>query len=127
MPLPAGKIQLFSDGILMGSTYLPYTSRDKDIAITMGKMPDIWGQKIKVNEVKLTKSSFKDTYKIIISNYKLKPATVMIKDVVFGNNWRIANSSLNYNKKSANEIVYSLTVPANTSQEINYDVIRDAQ
>jgi hypothetical protein len=93
----------------------------------MGKMPDIWGQKIKVNEVKLTKSSFKDTYKIIISNYKLKPATVMIKDVVFGNNWRIANSSLNYNKKSANEIVYSLTVPANTSQEINYDVIRDAQ
>lgn len=125
-PLPKGNIQFYADKMLIGKTTLPFSSKGKDISLIIGKASDVFAQKNKINSLKLSQVSQKDSFRITVSNYQTNAVQVKIKDVIFGNNWKMASSSIPYTKKSANEIQFDISIPANSNQEITYEVLKDS-
>lgn len=125
-PIPAGKIQIFSNNQLLGQSVIPYSPKAKELVLSAGKAIDVMGQKVKMNDVKLSKTSNKESFRITIFNYKSVPIQVKVKDIIYGKNWKIVSNSHPYSKKSVSDIQFNITVPQHATTEIIYEVVRDS-
>ncbi len=124
MPLPAGRVRLFkadSDQslILLGEDRIGHTPRNEEIKLNVGKAFDVIGETIEVSRRRVTDKINEIDFRIEIRNQKDKAETVTVVQKLSGY-WEILNPSLDYFKKSANEINWTVDVPAEGKAVIDF-------
>lgn len=126
MPLPAGRVRVFkadSDKslILLGEDRIQHTPRNEEIKLKIGDAFDIVGETTEVSRRRISDKVIETDFRIEVRNQKDKPVTVVVTRGL-GGFWEITTSSLDYVKKSATEVRWTLDIPAEDKGVIDFTV-----
>lgn len=126
MPLPAGRIRMFKaddDGtmVLLGEDRIKHTPRDEELNIAVGTAFDIVAEHNTISR-QIAADKVEDiTYEIELRNHKAEPVTVEVLKSLWGF-WEITESSLEFEKKNANQVIFYPKIPADSSLTIRLTV-----
>ncbi|MCP4566613.1 MAG: DUF4139 domain-containing protein, partial [FCB group bacterium] len=126
MPLPAGRFRIFkadSDGamILLGEDRIGHTPRNEEVKLNIGKAFDVVGETTVVSRRRISDKVDETDFRIELRNQKDEAATVIVSKYL-GGFWDIPVSSVDFVKKSANEIEWTLDIPAEDTATIDVTV-----
>jgi hypothetical protein len=126
MPLPMGTVRVMKkdkDGSLefVGEDHIEHTPRDEKITLHVGNAFDLTGERNVTNEQSLGTNSSEASVEIKLRNHKDEAVTI---DAVenLGINWEITTSSMPFEKKNANTVVFHVPVKARGEQVVTYTV-----
>ncbi|MEI8134801.1 MAG: DUF4139 domain-containing protein [bacterium] len=127
MPLPAGTIRMMKkdkDGTsqFIGEDRITHTPRDEKITIKTGNAFDLLGERT-VTESKNNEHSTRQTIVLLVKNRKKESVTIDAIENV-GGNAEIIKSSMEYEKKNANEIIFHVPVSAGSVQKVEFTVLQ---
>lgn len=126
MPLPAGRVRIFKaddDGalILLGEDRIDHTPKDEEIKLTVGNAFDITAESQLLSQKQITAKVREMEFEIKINNRKDEKVTIEIEKKLYGY-WEIFESSLTYEKKNANTVIFNLPIEANSTGNIKFNV-----
>ena len=126
MPLPGGRVRLFKaddDGslILLGEDRIGHTPKDEEVNIKVGFAFDISAEETLIDQSRPSRLIEERTYEIEIRNHKSEDIIVDVEKKLYGI-WEILESSLEYEKKDANTIIFHLPVSSDGKAKVNYRV-----
>lgn len=126
MPLPAGRVRIFKaddDGalILLGEDRIGHTPRNEEVKLTIGRAFDVVGETTQVSRRKISDKVNETDYRIELRNQKDEAVTVVIYKGL-GGFWEITNSTIDYHKKSATEVEWTLDIEPGGKSIIDYTV-----
>ena len=126
IPMPTGTIRVMKrdkDGSLefVGEDHIEHTPRDEKLTLHVGNAFDLTGSRQVTSERSFGQSSNEQTIEITLKNHKDQDVTI---DAVenLGTGWEIMKSSMSYDKKNANTVVFHVPVKARGEQTITYTV-----
>lgn len=126
VPLPAGTVRLFqpqSGGTMfIGADTIDHTAVGADVTVQAGSAFDITGTRTRTASAKISSSTYRDTYVIVIHNHKNAAVTVNVVEHPAGRTWKLTAASQTYTKVSSNTIKFVVNVPANAQAEITYTI-----
>ncbi len=139
MPLPAGDVRLFQarpDGkMFIGADTIPHTPVEEEVSITPGNAFDITGTRVRTESVKLSKSTYRDTYMITLRNHKEVAVTVNVLEHPSGNTWKIISAGISYKeggkfvtvalpyeKVDSHTVKFVAYVPADGESKVTYTI-----
>jgi hypothetical protein len=129
MALPAGRIRVFEqdkDGSkeFVGEDTIKHTPRDEDVLLKMGESFDVVGSRKQLeNSSNQAARTGHAVYEITVRNHKDAPVEVLLLEDLSGHpNWEIKSETAKYEKKSANEISFNISLPARGKQVVKYTV-----
>jgi len=128
MPLPAGRLRTYktdTDGSLqfIGEDAIEHTPRDEKIRIYVGDAFDIVGERTQTDFVKVSNRIHEESFHIEVRNHKDEAVTVKVVEKLWRwTDWRITQTSADYEKTNSTTIEYLLPVPADGSADISYTV-----
>ncbi|HEX8483430.1 MAG TPA: DUF4139 domain-containing protein [Allosphingosinicella sp.] len=116
--LPAGTVRVYmkdsrGNAQFVGENQIGHTPMGSDIAITTGQAFDVKVQPVVVKRERLSSGRWRTTMRYTITNARPQAASV---DVIQSGLWgdvRIAEESLKSTRRSADEAMWRVTVPAN--------------
>jgi hypothetical protein len=128
MPLPEGTVRVMKkdrDGSFefVGEDHIQHTPRDEEITLKVGDAFDLIGERVVTDSKSLGDHSSKETIQITLKNRKDEDVVIDALENM-GYNWEITNKSMDYEKKSANEVVFHVPVKARSEQKVEYTVLR---
>jgi hypothetical protein len=126
-PIPMGKVRVMKrdkDGSLefVGEDNVEHTPRDEKITLKVGEAFDLVGTRTATDSRNLGSNSQTETFEIVLKNRKDENVTIDVLENV-GESWDITKSSMDYEKKSASEIIFHVPVKARSEQTLTYTVI----
>lgn len=126
MPLPTGTIRVMKrdkDGSLqfVGEDHIDHTPRDEKISLHVGNAFDLTGERTQLSQENLGPNAREETDEITLRNHKDNDVTI---DAIenLGSSWEITQSSIPYEKKDANHIVFHVPVKARGEEKLTYSV-----
>jgi len=127
MPLPEGVVRVMKkdkDGSFefVGEDRIQHTPRDEKVTVKVGDAFDLLGER-SVTDSKGGDHSSRETVQIILKNRKDEDVTIDVLENM-GYNWEITKSSMDYEKKNTNEIIFHVPVKARSEQKVEYSVLR---
>lgn len=129
IPLPGGRYSVYSksqDGAfeLAGQDISSHAAKDAEVKLKIGKAFDITVEREQIDQSN-DQNRRVGTYKIRteFSNAKDKDIKVLAKEMIqTGGKWQITNSTISYDKHSATEVWFDVTIPANGQSVVEYTV-----
>jgi len=126
MPLPAGRVRVFKADtdkslILLGEDRIDHTPRNEEVKLTIGKAFDVVGETTEVSRRRISDRVYESDFRIEVRNQKDTPVKVVVSKNL-SNFWEILNTSVDYVKKSANRVEWTLDIKANDKAEIDFTV-----
>lgn len=127
MALPGGIVRVYqpdSGGQLQfaGEDRLAHTPVDEKVRLRMGQAFDIRGEQTSKNLVKLGERSWRQEAEIELRNHKETAVTIEVIVQVAAREWSVREASHDYERKSAQELVFRAAVPAHGETKITYEV-----
>jgi len=126
MPLPAGRVRIFkadTDGslILLGEDKIDHTPRNEEIKLKIGDAFDIVGETTVISRRRISDRVEETDYRVELRNQKETPAMIIVSKQLNGF-WEILNASIDYVKKSATEVQWTVTVLPGSKNVIDFTV-----
>ena len=129
MPLPKGRVRFYrrdEDGQLefTGENDIDHTPKDETIRLYTGNAFDLTGERHRI-QFQLNNSAnwVDETFQIEVRNHKSTPVDVRVTEHLYRwKNWDIKITSDPYEKDDTQTIHFNLTVPANGSKTVKYQV-----
>ena len=122
-PLPAGSIRVYethaSGEIFAGEDSIGHTAEGGEVTLNLGSAFDVTGSSRQTEYTQLSNRSFEAAQEVTLENAKDEPVTVE----VIGNmprGWQILEESQPHEVKTANQIVWTVAVPAGGEVTFNY-------
>lgn len=116
MPMPKGKVRVYkSDGKtveFIGEDLIDHTPREEKIKLQIGEAFDIVAEETQTEQRKITDRVYENSYEIKLRNRKKEDVVVEVEKNL-GTNWEILNSSIDYEKKDANTVLFKVPVKRN--------------
>ena len=127
-PLPAGIFRVYQKDQesleFVGEDRIDHTPRNEEVKITVGKAFDLVGEKTVVEREKVSQRSERQKIEIELRNNKEKEdVTIIIEEFFYRPNWKIEESNFTYQKKSAQQVEFSIPVKANGKAVLSYTVL----
>ena len=131
IPLPAGKIRASmidaADGSMefIGEDVIGHTPRDERVTIRIGESFDVVGERTRVDfKVDAERRTMSETVRIELRNRKQdEAATVTVRERLYRwAQWTIAAESQPSTKTSAQQVEWTVPVPAGETREVTYTV-----
>jgi hypothetical protein len=126
--LPAGTVRVYQkdsrgNAQFVGENSIGHTPMGSDIAITTGQAFDVKVQPVVEKREKMSNSRWRTVMRYTLTNARAQPVTV---DLIQSGLWgdvRIVDESLKSTRRSAEEVLWRVTVPANgdTSVTATFD------
>jgi hypothetical protein len=135
-PLPAGTVTLYqadSSGRveLVGEARTDHTAPGRDLRVLSGSAFDVTAERVQTDYSQeqlaparrgvAPRQRVTAAYKVTLTNAKPEAVTVDVREARFGV-WRVVESSLPAEKRSATEVRFRVTVPANGEATLTYTV-----
>lgn len=126
MPLPAGRVRLFKADtdkalILLGEDRIDHTPRNEEVKLSTGNAFDVIGETTVVSQRHISDRVSEIDYRIEVRNQKEALATVVVSKNL-GDFWEILSSSVDFVKKNAFQVEWTVTVPAEGKGVIDFTV-----
>lgn len=125
-PMPKGKVRLYkSDGSsieFIGEDMVDHTPRDEKVSLRIGDAFDIVAEEVQTNARRISDKVNESTYKITLKNRKQKEDVVVEVERFVGLNWEITQSSREYEKKNAQNIVFKVPVAKGKDATLEFTV-----
>ena len=126
MPLPAGKVRVFTrdtDGAVefIGEDRIDHTPKDDDVRLTLGSSFDITAERRVMDTRRISARVREETVEIELRNRKDKPVAVTAIERMWGD-WEIVKSSDTFTKKDATTAECEVSIPADTTKTIIFTV-----
>ena len=126
MPLPAGRVRVFktdTDGsmILLGEDRIDHTPKDEDLSLSIGNAFDLAATSKTVDQNMVSRQVQERTDEVELRNRKDEDVTIKVEKQFWGN-WEILESSLPYEKKDANTVVFQVPVKAGQTTTLRLKV-----
>lgn len=126
MPLPAGVVRVYgqsSDGRrqLLGEDRITHTPKDEEIELRVGKAFDIAAERVRKDYKRVSDRVHRTTWHVVLRNHKTEDVVVEVREAV-GGDWSIMDSNQEYEKVSAQEILFRVPVPADGKSTVKYTV-----
>jgi hypothetical protein len=115
VPMPKGKVRVYkTDGEALefiGEDLVNHTPRNEKVTLKIGDAFDIVAEEIQTEYKKITDRVYEQAFEIKIKNRKKEDVTVEVEKNV-GYFWEVMNSSINYDKKDAQTLIFKVPVKA---------------
>lgn len=125
MPMPKGKVRLYkSDGEsieFIGEDQVDHTPKNEKIKLKIGDAFDVVAEEIQTESRQITSKITEQSYKITLKNRKDENIVVDVERNL-GNYWDIVNTSMDFEKKNAQTILYKLPVKKDSESVITFTV-----
>ncbi|MDP4175178.1 MAG: DUF4139 domain-containing protein [Bacteroidota bacterium] len=125
MPMPKGKVRLNkSDGKsieFIGEDMIDHTPKDEKVKLRIGDAFDIVAEEIQSDNKRISDKIYEQTFEITLRNRKKEDITVEVERYL-GLNWEVLNSSLDYQKKDAQNITFKVPVAKNGETKLKFAV-----
>lgn len=126
IPLPAGRVRVFKADtdesmILLGEDRVDHTPKDEEVKLTIGNAFDIRAEINIVDQTRLSNKIEEQDLEITLRNHKNEDVEINVEKRLYGY-WEIIESSMEYEKKSTNEIKFLASVAANDTTVIKFKV-----
>ena len=125
VPMPKGKVRMYkSDGSTLefvGEDLIDHTPRNENVRLKIGEAFDVVVEDVQTENKKITDRVWEQAYEVKFKNRKKENITVEVERFL-GVNWEILNSSLAYEKKDAQNIIFKVPVPEDGETVLKYRV-----
>lgn len=116
--LPAGTVRVYmkdarGNAQFVGDNQIGHTPMGSDIAITTGQAFDVKVQPVVEKREKLSNSRWRTTMRYTLTNARPQAVTVDLVQMGLWGDTRISDESLKSTRRSADEALWRVTVPAN--------------
>lgn len=124
-PMPKGKVRLYkSDGSgieFIGEDLVDHTPRDEKISLRIGDAFDVVASEVQTDSRRVSEKVQEETYQVTLKNRKKEDVVVEVERYV-GLNWEIMKSSVDYEKKNAQTILFKVPVPKGKEVNLTFTV-----
>lgn len=125
MPMPKGKVRLYkSDGKtieFIGEDMIDHTPRDERVKLKIGDAFDIAVEDIQTDNKRISDRVYDQSYEITFRNRKKEDIVIEVERYL-GLNWEILSSSIDYQKKDAQNILFKVPVAKNGETKLKFSV-----
>jgi hypothetical protein len=120
MPLPAGRVRVYmqdTDGSqeFVGEDNIEHTPKDEKVRVAVGNAFDIAVERRQTDVRRISDRVSEEAYEVKVRNHKTEAVEVSVLDYFWGD-WKVLESSLPYEKKSAQQVEFK--VKASPDQEV---------
>lgn len=124
LALPAGIVRVYgqaSDGKrqLLGEDRIAHLPRNETVKLRVGKAFDVVAERVRKDYRRVADRVHRTEWEITLRNQKDEEITVEVREPV-GGQWEVMRSSLPYERVSAQEILFKVTVGKEHSVVLNY-------
>jgi len=130
IPLPAGKVRLYKQDPadkameFIGEERIDHTPKDEKLSLAVGNAFDVVGERRQTDfQVEHSRNWMTESVEIKVRNHKESDIVVRIKEPMYRwNNWRIVESSHEYEKLDAFNVAWDVPVEADGQTVVTYRV-----
>lgn len=129
IPLPKGTMKMYradSDGSreFIGENTIDHTPKDETVRLTLGNAFDLRGERRQTDfKVDSSRQTATEAFEIKVRNHKKEAVEVRIVEHLFRwSGWKIAASSIPYEKVDARTIEFKVTIPPDGEKVVTYRV-----
>jgi len=124
-PMPKGKVRVYkSDGDALefiGEDMIDHTPTKEKVKLKIGEAFDIVVNDVQTENKRISDNVYEQTYEVTITNRKKENIVVDVERMM-GLNWKILSSSLKYQKKDSQTILFKVPVKADSKTVLKYKV-----
>lgn len=127
IPLPAGTMRVYmhdskGGAQLVGEDAIAHTAKNEKIGLRLGEAFDLTADRVQTDYKNLSSHSSQSSYRIEIRNADNKPATVTVREPLFGD-WTITRETQHHTKESSGSAVWQVNVPAEGKAVLEYTAL----
>ena len=124
-PMPKGKVRVYkSDGDALefvGEDLIDHTPKKEKVKLKIGEAFDIVVEDIQTENKKITNKVYEQSYEVTITNRKKEDIVIDVERMM-GFNWEVLNSSIKFEKKDSQKILFKVPVKADAKTVLKYNV-----
>ena len=125
MPLPAGKVRVYKKDSksleFVGEDMIEHTPKDEMLKLKMGQAFDIVIEEVETDSKQIAQNTWDRTYKVTLKNRKNENIKIEVQRNL-GQNWEVLESSIDYTKKDASNILFDVPVKKGQEMVFTYKV-----
>jgi len=125
MPMPEGKVRVYkSDGEsleFIGEDMINHTPKDEKVRLKIGDAFDITANEVQTDNKRISDKVSEQAYEITFKNHKTEDVVIEVQRYL-GLNWEVLNSSINYQKKDSQNIIFKVPVPKDGKTVLSFRV-----
>lgn len=125
VPMPKGKVRVYkSDGTtieFIGEDMIDHTPNKEKVKLRIGDAFDIVAEEVQTENKKITDRVYEQAYEITFKNRKKEDIVVEVERNL-GFYWEVLSSSINYEKKDSQNIIFKVPVKADGETVLKFKV-----
>jgi hypothetical protein len=126
MALPKGKVRVYKEDKsgaqeFVGEDQIDHTPKDEQMRLTVGNAFDVVGEYNQTATRRISDKEMEFSHEIKIRNRKDTPIKVKIVEPAYGD-WRITTSSVDFVKKNASTIEFTVDVAPDQEKVVTYTI-----
>lgn len=132
LPIPKGTVRVYKNDSkgsaqFIGEDRIDHTPKNENIRLKLGDAFDVTADKkqTEFNKAKFFAphhAAYQSSYEIKLSNAKTEPVTVTVREPVPGD-WKIVKESHQHQKVASGTAQWQITIPAESTETLNYSVL----
>jgi hypothetical protein len=124
LPLPAGRLRVFTGEDFLGEAALAHTPEGRDVTADLGQAFDLTLQRTRKDlTLDDDRLGLTERIELVLRNAKAEVATVRVHESLpRWSDWRIVDASAEWSKKDAQTAVFDVKVPARGEVTVTYAV-----
>ena len=126
VPLPKGIIRVYKNTesgiVFIGEDRIENKSVNSTVRVVVGVVYDITVSRKMLESRKISESSFRYKYRIVLKNHGDKAVSVKVIEHAYGN-WEIVDTTHSYTKVDTHTFEFRVEVPPNSEVTIEYTII----
>ncbi len=127
MPIPAGRVRVYTpiaDGgtALLGEDQIGHIAKGDTLRVTVGSPFDLGVTRDMTATKRLSDREMQQSWTTTFRNRKDEDVTIVWDEALPGGDWTISDATLQYAKKDANTVTFTVRVPAGKEVPVRYTV-----
>lgn len=124
VPLPAGRLRVFTGEDFLGEAALAHTPAGRDVTADLGQAFDLTLQRTRKDlQLDADRLGLTERIELVLRNAKSETATVRVHESLpRWSDWEIVDASAEWTKKDAQTVVFDVPVPARGEATVAYAV-----
>ena len=125
VPMPKGKVRVYkSDGEtieFIGEDMIDHTPNKEKVKLRIGDAFDIVAEEVQTENKKITDRVYEQAYEITFKNRKKEDIVIEVERYL-GSYWEVLSSSIGYEKKDSQNIIFKVPIKADSENVLKFKV-----
>ena len=123
--MPKGKVRVYkSDGEsveFIGEDMIDHTPRNETVKLKIGDAFDLVAEEVQTENTRISNKVSEQAFEITLKNRKKEDVVIEVERHL-GLNWNVLNSSVKYEKKDAQNIIFKVPVKKDDTTVLKFKI-----